>query len=173
MSELSDEIMREALECYELYVALHKSKLRSPDIFTDNRCTMILTAIMGGHRWSWRVVGITPAALKKLAENKFKPFTKCGITRAHMKSRKSTCAEMMRSDPILSPEDFVKKWLDGDKTVLCDRGENRELFSADVIRIENPHGALFSSRQVGWSHSKAERKLLEDLFNSSDFTQWR
>lgn len=161
-------IKREAKACYEIYAALYNSHINYPDIFTVSRCTGILTALMGSHNWSWRVVGITPQALKIFKDNDFKKIPSGGgITRAHITSRKSTCEDLIKSNKIFSPDDFINKWLENDKTVICGKGENKDNFFAKYISIDNPFGILFQSAKVGWKCSKSDREYLRSLYEES------
>jgi len=52
---------------HDLYVALHAARRAAPGLWTDQQCTHVLTTVMGRCSWSWRVVGVTPAALDALA----------------------------------------------------------------------------------------------------------
>lgn len=152
----------EAIASYELYVALHRAHRQHPMIFDMGRCTSILTAIMGGRTWSWRVVGITPAALQKFRDAGYKKLPGDGIQRGHIQSRFKTTAELMQPEEPLSPENFARVWIENDQTVLCAKGENKDSLP-DFISFADVEHALFQSSKVAWRHGKAERDFLMTL----------
>ncbi len=152
----------EAACSYELYVALHRSHRQYPQIFTMGRCTAVLTAAMGGRSWSWRVVGITPAALRLFRDSGYKKVARDGITRAHIQSRNKTTSELLQPEEPFSAEEFARIWIENDQTVLCVRGENRDPLP-DYISIADAEHALFQSHQVAWRHGKMEREYLMSL----------
>lgn len=157
-----DDPAAEAFCSYELYVALHRSRRCHPDVFTMGRCTTVLTAIMGGRPWSWRVVGITPAALQAFKGADFRKRPGDGITRAHIQSRFKTTTELLLPNEPVSLEEFARIWIENDRTVLCVRGENKDPLPA-YIEFPEPEQGLFRSSQVAWRHSKAEREYLMSL----------
>ena len=101
----------EAACSYELYVALHRSRRLNRQIFTMGRCTAILTAMMSGRAWSWRVVGITPAALRLFQNSGYKKAAQDGITRAHIQSRSRTTSELLQPEEPLPTEEFARIWI--------------------------------------------------------------
>ena len=158
----------EAICSYELYVALHRSHRQYPQIFTMGRCTVILTAIMGGRPWSWRVVGITPAALQSFRDSAYKKVARDGITRAHIQSRLVTSTELIRPEEPFSVEEFARIWIENDKTVLCVRGENKDPLP-DYISFADAELGLFRSSQIAWRHGKSERDYLVSLAREQGF----
>ena len=152
----------EAASSYELYTALHRSYRRHPDLFTHGRCTAILTNVMGGRPWSWRVIGITHAALLSFHNAGYSKVARDGITRAHIRSRIATTRELLEGERPLSVEEFARVWIDNDKTVLCVRGENRESLP-DFIIFPNTDHDMFQSHQVAWRHGREEREFLKLL----------
>ncbi len=151
--------VEEAACSYELYVALHRSRRRNPQIFTMGLCTTILTAMMGGRSWSWRVVGITPAALQLFHNSGYKKTAGDGITRAHIQGRSKTTSELLQSERPLPTEEFARIWIENDKTVLCVRGENKNQLPDYVIFEDAEHG-FFPSTQIAWRHGKMEKEYL-------------
>ena len=149
----------EAACSYDLYVALHRSRRMNPQIFTMGRCTAILTAMMGGRSWSWRVVGITPAALRLFQNSGYKKTARDGITRAHIQGRSKTTSELLQSVEPLPIEEFARIWIENDKTVLCVRGENKDPLPDYVIFEDAEHG-FFPSTQIAWRHGKMEKEFL-------------
>lgn len=158
----------EAACSYELYVALHRSHRQHPEVFTMGRCTMVLTAVMGGRPWSWRVVGITPAALQSFRNSAYKKVARDGITRAHIQSRFQTTSELLQPDEPFSAEKFICIWIENDKTVLCVRGENKDPLPPYISFSDAEHG-LFRSSQIAWRHGKMEREYLMRLAKDHGF----
>ena len=58
--------MDETQTYHAFYMLIKKSHHELPNRFTPQECTRILTAVMAAKSFSWRVVGITPAALIEL-----------------------------------------------------------------------------------------------------------
>jgi hypothetical protein len=131
------------------------------------RCTEILTAMMGGKKWSWRVVGITPAALKFLQSAGYKKVARDGVTRAHIQSRSQTTIELLQPEVPLSRSAFAEVWMKNDQTVLCVRGENRTILPP-YISFADPEHALFQSTRVAWRHRKEERNFLSTLAKENE-----
>lgn len=150
----------EAAYSYDLYVSLHRSCRANPQIFTTGRCTQILTAMMGGRSWSWRVVGITPAALKLFHKlcYKYKPGE--GITRAHIVSRSETTKILIYSPEPLEKGEFTRLWIENDRTVLCAKGENKAIMP-DFLEFDDRANELFPSKHIAWRHGKEEQEFLK------------
>lgn len=157
----------EAQTFHALYSAVHWAHKTIPAIWTDHECNRVLTAIMAAKPFSWRVVGITAAALEKFAEMDFRYRSQQGITRAHLSPRIGTVRALLATDEPLSQREFIDAWLRNDRTVICARGENKASIP-NYIPIENEDGLLFSCerRLAGWHHRKAEQDFLRDLYSS-------
>jgi hypothetical protein len=152
---------------HSVYVAIHRAHKFAPELFTLSHCTTIVTALMGSQAWSWRVVGITHAALQAFMEQDFKHKSKQGITRAHLHPRIKTAALLLAPKQPMSEADFIETLLRHDVTILCARGENRTS-APEFISFTNDGASLFASqKKVGWSHKEKERALLRDLQQSS------
>jgi hypothetical protein len=120
-----------------LYLAVHTAHAVAPGIWTVSHCTRILTAIMSAKPFAWRVVGVTPAALKKLSELDFRYQSKCGLTRAHLRPRIETVRELLgRAEPLPQIE-FIEFWFTHDRTVLCAAGENRAIVP-QFVELQRP-----------------------------------
>ena len=159
---------------HKLYCSVHQAHREAPEIFTDHECNRILTAIMAGKSFSWKVIGITEAALVKLAETDFKLMPGHGITRAHLVPRIDTVRKLLHPELPFAPERFIEFWVSNDSTVMCARGENKYSVPPHLL-IVNDQGELFSckGKLAGWHHKRAERKYLKDLydgFKSGDIT---
>ena len=118
---------------------------------------------MGRQKWSWRVVGITPAALRKFEEQDFRYVSRCGITRAHITPRIVMVTEIMSTPTPMSEDELFAYWLAHDKTIICARGENIDPVP-EHIAIANDSGDLFTSQKIaGFSVKAAEREFLRTL----------
>lgn len=150
---------------HTLYLAVYRAHKEAPDIFTDHECNRIMTAIMAAKQFSWRVIGITEAALKRFSEFDFRYKSKMGLTRAHLKPRIATVRSLLAPAEPLGESDFLNEWLQNDKTVLCAQGENTT-FLPTYIEFENANGELFSchGKLAGWRHGQRERDFLRALF---------
>ena len=148
-----------------LYLAVHRAHKEAPEIWTVQECTRILTSIMAAKPFSWRVVGITEAALKKFSEFNFRYKSKAGLTRAHLVPRIVTVGTLLAPSEPFNESEFLKIWLQNDKTVLCALGENKTSLP-DFIPFENADGELFSCHRVlaGWRHHRREQEFLKNLF---------
>lgn len=155
--------------CYDLYAALHRSRMVRPDIYSDSRCTVILTAIMGAHKRGWRVVGITRNALRHYVENNFAHKSGNGIQRAHIVPRIETTRRVLSGEQPLPLYELAQIWFELDTTIICASGENKMIVPQDYISFENPRCDLFPGRQVGWRHSKVEKDFLKALSSNHDF----
>lgn len=162
---ITQNAAEEAACSHGLYVALHQSHRARPSVFTMGRCTAILTSMMGGRAWSWRVVGVTPAALQLFRDSSYKKVARDGITRAHIQSRMKTTSELLQPRDPYPPEEFARIWIENDQTVLCVRGENKDPLPNYISFAEAGHG-LFQSTQIAWRHGKTEREYLMALANT-------
>src|SRR5579872_7316350 len=148
---------------HALYLAVHAAHAEAPDIWTEHHCTRLLTSIMGAQPFSWRVAGITKAALKKLHQLNYRYKSREGLSRAHLKPRIKTVQELLTRPKPMPEREFVEYWLKHDRTVICAKGENKTTIE-HFIPIRNPRGLLFSSNSVAWKHKEPERDLLKALY---------
>ncbi len=147
---------------HDLYVALHAARSAAPGLWTDQQCTHVLTTVMGRCSWSWRVVGVTPAALDALAAVKFYNRKELGLVRSHLVNRIAFVRHLMQLPRPAPYEYFVRYWTENDRTVLALRRENGRDGFAAYCPFDAPR--LFSSeRLAGWVHGKAERAFLAEL----------
>jgi len=155
---------KEAL--HKKYLAIYYAHRLDPEFFPLVQSNTELTTVMGGRPWSWHVIGITPAALKKYEENNFRPQPKSGITRAHLVPRYETTQKLMTCDQPYKVDDFFDFWFANDKTVICAAGENKVIKDIDFISINNDSFTYFKSATIGWrfkvhNEGKFLRKLWE------------
>ena len=150
---------------HDIYLALYAGHRDDPATWSPMQLTRVLTATLASRHHSWRVIGITEAALYKFAEMDFRYISRCGITRAHLVERKTTVHAMFDRPAPLTFLEFSNLIWERDRTVLTARGENKNGFVPQYIPIENEDGNLFSERgQLAlWKHGKAEREFLRAM----------
>jgi len=159
-----DSKLRSAL--YGLYVALFEAKRLSPQDFKDSRLTTIQTAFMGVENVGWRVVGITPEALKRLASVKFRKHQlPRALCRGHLVNRVQTTRQLFAHTKPLSKKQFFDIFLSNDCTVIMLVEQNKTGVSFPrYIDIDNPDAELFpNGGLIGWKHRKKERDFLAEL----------
>jgi hypothetical protein len=147
---------------HSFYLLAHEGHRAEPKVWTLQHCNRILTSLVGGLPFSWKVVGITPLALSILKENKFVRKGGSGVTRAHIYSRAETVRILISPETPLTAVDFLKTWIENDKTVLCARGENRAVLPS-YIKFPTTDVSLFLNGGVAWRHGRAERDFLSRL----------
>jgi len=147
---------------HALYVALHAARCAAPDLWTDQQCTHVLSTVMGRQLWSWRVVGITPAALDALAAVDFHNRKELGLVRAHLVNRITFIRHLMHLPQPAAFDYFVRFWTANDRTVLALRGENGKEGFPEYLPFDAP-GLFSSERLAGWVHAKAERAFLKEV----------
>ena len=122
----------------------------------------LLTVIFGQNPDTWRVTGVTEAALKVFAKHDFKRVSRMGVHRSHLVSRDETYRKMLEK-PI---EDFDEWWQlyhENDKCVLATSGENNSGRLGKIIPIDVDAG-MFRSKGYSWQHRlKMESKFLRKL----------
>ena len=132
--------------------------------FTVQKKNTLLTALMGGEPWSWRVVGITAAALDGLARHDFNyqraHKAKIRICRAHCVPRIETAHVLFKEKH--SREQFFKRFLETDVTVLALKSENKRRGPSQYVPIDLQRN-LFPSRSVSFRYSRDEATYLREL----------
>jgi len=138
----------------------------------STKCTMLGWLLK--HAPNWIVIGVTPAALEKLAELDFRYEPRRGLERAHPYSRAKTYTRLLTELP--SQAELWRILDKNDRTVLCDNSvperENARIHQLPFCPV--PIG-LFEGKRVGWAHRVAERDFLRDLYarrNSAEMTTW-
>lgn len=157
--------LREAL--HSIYVAQFEAIKKNPDQFDGNDATRMLTGLMGSRPWSWRVIGITPAALEIYAKNDFKSHDR-QVQRGHMCHRRSTAEELYynsRTEPM-SETEFFEFFLPRDETVLMAKSENPHKPGKEFpkfISINKQLGLFPCGSLMGWKYHKKEMEYLREL----------
>jgi hypothetical protein len=155
---------------HDIYVALFRARQKSPGTWSDAECTRVLTSVMASKRWSWHVVGITPAAMETFATLGFRYKSGRGLQRAHLRPRIETVREVMSGKEPLDAETFIRLWVQNDRVVICARGENRNQSVPPYVVVGNGNAELFNCEGVlaGWHHGDAEVAFLRDLQSHKD-----
>ena len=155
------------LALYRKYEAIYYAYHHDASFFTLTQSNTELTTVMGGRPWSWHVIGITMAALKRYKELEFRHARKSGITRAHLIPRIKTTTKLLTAAKPFSFNEFFDIWLSADKTVLCGPGENQREFSASYLPIDNLDYQLFNSATIGWKFRVEESMFLRLLYEKT------
>lgn len=131
--------------------------------FGIQKKTMLLTALMGGADWSWRVTGITIGALEVLSANDYK-YIKGKICRAHLVARINTARAVFKKAHPLPEDQFFKKIWKNDKTVISTKSENKTGgILPKAILIDYKLGLFQCKPLVGFKHGKKEAAFLRKL----------
>ncbi|MBN3760998.1 hypothetical protein [Burkholderia sp. Ac-20365] len=159
--------LRQAL--HDVYVAQFNAIRQYGSCFIPSDATRMLTGLMGSRVWSWRVIGVTPAALDVFAENGFKPPRRA-LQRGHKHNRADTAqALFFDRDAPMQLNDFYDFFLARDETVLMKSGENRPRSKApfpDYIPIDRKLDLFPCAPVVGWHHRTEEVNFLRNLHAS-------
>ena len=118
----------------------------------------MLTNLMAMNKNSWKVVGITQAALKKFVDNNFNRPK--GVNRSHIHQRSET------TKYLFSRTDWDRDcWWDyytkRDITILATSSENMDK-KEDVSKFDVPVG-LFKTRGFAFTVKDAEKKFLKEI----------
>jgi hypothetical protein len=163
----NDDGLRAAL--YRVYVAQFEAISKFPTSFTKNDANRMLTSLMGSRPWSWRVVGITDAALEVFAAHDFKRVRGL-VERGHLADRSQTAYELFfNRQSVMELGEFFEFFLERDKTVLMAKYENKSRSGGPIplytpIPMERelfPCGTL-----IGWQHRPREIEFLRQLHST-------
>lgn len=146
----------EKAKIYAVYIATFEL---SYDIQRKNT---LLTALMGGADWSWRVVGITVDALELFAANNFKMPE---VRRAHKIARIDTARSVFEIPTPLSSDAFFELFWLNDETVIATKPENKKnAVLSEVIPISFDEGLFRCNKKVGFRYrQKKEGMFLRAL----------
>jgi len=128
----------------------------------------ILELIVAQGTNNWRVVGITPKALKQLEGQGYKYQTGSGIQRAHVYDRFETYGLLI--DDLKERDVFWSMISDRDRTILAVKGEYSGIRFDQAIPIEDPglfvkpnQTAYFPAQKIGYRHTVIEREFLKEF----------
>lgn len=160
-----DDTLRKNI--HNIYLALFAAFKACPEALEPYDMTRMLTSLMGGKYWSWRVIGITPAALAEFAATDFKRPTR-KLQRGHKIDRATTARAVFDRDDPMSLNEFFKFFLECDHTVIMTNDENKHRPNArfpEYIAIDNDDAQIFPNGSlIGWQHRKVEREFLRQLW---------
>ena len=132
-------------ELYKIYSSIVESEI------DDNKKRNLLTYVFAWENWSWRVVGISLNALKRLQVNKFSSSK--GIRRGHIIDRAKTY-EILVSKKV-DYEEWWQTFWDNDKTELVTNEENEDKEKkSKIIKIDTNLGYFVSDGLVGFKFRK-------------------
>ena len=147
----------ERSKIYAVYVAIYNLP------FSLQRKTMLLTTLMGGADWSWRVTGITPGALQVLESNNYK-YAKGKICRAHLVARIDTARAVFEIAQPLPEDQLFSIFWKNDETIIATKSENKTCGPLpEAVPIDCQLGLFQSNPLVGWRHRKKETDFLRKL----------
>jgi len=133
-------------ELYEIYVSVFNSTLLS-----KGKKEGLIDAIFMWETWSWRVVGISFNALKKIKENDFRGKPK-GLVRGHIVDRAITRQSLL--ERLFERRDWWQKFWESDETEIVTREENDTGNKSTIISIDYSDGLFANSGKVGFKFRK-------------------
>lgn len=145
-----------ALAVHETYEFL----FRLP--FSIQRKNVVFSALLAGEPWSWRVIGISKAALEALAKTDFR-YAKATICRAHIVDRFETSKIIFSGTSPLSKERFFEIMLENGRTIITTKSENKVGGAPPSYLPIDPDRGLFANKLISFVHGAAERAYLRDL----------
>lgn len=122
---------------------------------------------------SWRVIGITPAALEVFKKNSFRRVSGMGINRSHITQRAQFYLELLNTE-FNSANEFWQTYYDNDMTILATSTEN---MSKSVDLLDNYYPVPFDERNLfrtagfAWKHKEEEEAFLKELFKQQQLNQ--
>jgi hypothetical protein len=147
-------------QIYDVYLALFKLNIK-----VQRKCS-IMTSLLGGDEWSWRVIGITLEAVNLLERNGYK-YLKGSICRAHIVGRLTTAKTVYERDEPVSLDELFQIYWANDKTVISTKAENGNHVRLPlVIPIDHELKNFPCGAVVGWKHRKQEANFLSKLHAS-------
>jgi hypothetical protein len=133
------------------------SKMKMP----IKRKARLLTELLAQYEGTWRVIGITKAALEKFIECDFVKVKRMGIQRAHLTDRIKTYTYMFEN-VFYDADSWWKYHLQKDETILSTSSENMSSTLKDVIYFDN-NDLYFKNAGFTWAYRKKEKAFLREL----------
>lgn len=134
--------------------------------FSVQRKNVLFSALMAGEPYSWKVIGISRAALELLANGDFR-YKSSAICRAHIVDRIETATALFsnRSNPLSKAEFFELMRRNG-STIITTKSENKVgARPPSFIPIDTTLG-LFRNKLIFCSYGAAERTYLRKLHSN-------
>ena len=145
LSEPNKDIRK---EIYKLYQAIFYSGL------SDKR-DKLMTYIFAWYPWSWRVVGISRGAVKRIEENDYYPLPKRLVRDHFLQDRSDTYKEMLTPQ---KPLEFNKWWdlfWKNDQTIIMTKEEHdKERHQVECHRLSWECGYFACNPLVGFRYRK-------------------
>ena len=149
-------------DIYDLYSIFYQKFQKNKDLFlSKQRWSELFSLLTKGRKEFWRVVGITPNALKHYQQNKYK--RKKGLVRGHMHMRIKTFDAFFNIDKELSKSEFWKLFKKYDPVILMTKEENKSHDIPVYIKISNPKANFFTNSGINWQLTKQDIDLLKSL----------
>ena len=137
------------IECmYKFYLLTYDSN------FSLAKKRNIMTAVLSYELWAWRVVGISPNAVKAIAKNNFN--LPIGLQRDHWKkTRKDTFDKIFKSKFTL--DDWWKEVWENDVTLLMTKDEhhNKLITENDCFEVDYKQGYFRNKAGPGMHFKKS------------------
>jgi hypothetical protein len=114
---------------------------------------------------SWRVIGITPAALAVFKLHDFKKVSGMGINRSHIVQR-HTFYKQLLEDNIRNHETFWEQYYQNDCTILATSSENMAkgiALNEIAFAVPADERKLFRTAGFAWKHKEEEENFLKEL----------
>lgn len=149
---------------YEIYKVAHQQfHLGNMSL---KRCTTVIGSMIADTPSGWRVIGITHAALEKIASEDFRRVPR-GVQRAHLFERIETIRMLLEDDTPLREEQVFEIWNKRDKTVLGLSSENKRISETPYYEINNPVGEFFPNNYIGYRFTqRREGAFLRNLWST-------
>ena len=143
------EPSKNKIECmYKFYLLTYDSN------FSLAKKRNIMTAVLSYELWAWRVVGISPNAVKAIAKNNFN--LPIGLQRDHWKkTRKDTFDKIFKSKFTL--DDWWKEVWENDVTLLMTKDEhhNKLITENDCFEVDYKQGYFRNKAGPGMHFKKS------------------
>jgi hypothetical protein len=116
----------------------------------------------------WRVIGITPEAVRLFSKNSFQKKSGMGINRSHLIQRHLFYNYLLTRD-FVDQNEFWESYYINDATILATSSENMSknnqlLERAYLVPSDSRH--LFHTSGFAWKHKKEEENFLRELNES-------
>jgi hypothetical protein len=142
--EPSDE---DRCRLYDFYELIHASP------FGRSKKRTLMTVALGEEPWSWRVVGISVAAIQAIARNNFN-HPAHQLARDHIVPRAQTYDEIF-SGALLPLDRWWSLVWENDRTRLLTHDEHhRRQRLTRIIDIDPSLGFFMDAPTAGWYHSR-------------------
>ena len=149
-------------DIYDLYSLLYEKFHKNKDLFlSKQRWSEFFSLLTKGRKEFWRVVGITPSALKLYRQNNYK--TNKGLVRGHMHMRIKTFDIFFNIEKKLSKTEFWKLFKKYDPVILMTKEENESHDIPVYIKISNSKANFFTNSGINWKLTKQDKELLKSL----------